>query len=80
MTTSSQTLKRIVNNAYANLFIGVILLITCLIEIWDTMVEDIIGMNFKGEHGLIIFAVAHILKTLPDIMVSLDRFEMAEKQ
>ena len=49
-------------------------------EIWDTMVEDLVGMNFKGEHGLIIFAVAHILKTLPDIMVSLDRFEMAEKQ
>ena len=44
------------------------------------MVEDIMEMNVKGEHGLIIFAVAQILKTLPDIMVSLDRFEMAEKQ
>jgi len=49
-------------------------------EIWDTMVEDLVGMNFKGEHGLIIFAGAHTLKTLPDIMESLDRFEMAEKQ
>ncbi len=80
MTTSSRTLKRIVNNAYANFFVGVILLTTCLIEIWDTMVEDIMGMNFNGEHGLIIFAVAHILKTLPDIMESLDRLEMVEEQ
>ncbi len=79
MTTSSRTLKRIVSNAYANLFVGVILLITCLMEIWDTMVEDLVGMNVKGEHGLIIFAVAHILKTLPDIMESLGRLEMAEK-
>ena len=79
MTTSSRTLKRIVKNAYANLFVGVILLITCLMEIWDTMVEDLVGMNVKGEHGLIIFAVAHILKTLPDIMESLGRLEMAEK-
>jgi|TARA_Y100000294_G_C8332820_1_gene247452 hypothetical protein len=44
------------------------------------MVEDIMGMNFNGEHGLIIFAVAHILKTLPDIMESLDRLEMVEEQ
>ena len=79
MTTSSRTLKRIVSNAYANLFVGVILLITCLMEIWDTMVEDLVGMDVKGEHGLIIFAVAHILKTLPDIMESLGRLEMAEK-
>ena len=48
-------------------------------EIWDTMVEDLVGMDVKGEHGLIIFAVAHILKTLPDIMESLGRLEMAEK-
>ena len=64
-------LRRIVTNPFANIFVGLVLLITSLMEAWETLFDDIGEMNLGAHHGIMIFAVFQILKALPDLMDAL---------
>ncbi|QCN95167.1 hypothetical protein D3093_07830 [Azospirillum argentinense] len=42
--------------------LSAILLLTALLELFDTMLEDLIGVEITTAHGLLVFAVGKILK------------------
>ena len=69
-------LKKIVNSPYLNILAGVILLITAGIEIFESMEQPEIGMH----HGIFVYAIVHILKSIPEIMHGLDDIEKANEQ
>jgi hypothetical protein len=64
-------LRRVVTNPFANIAVGLILLVTSLMEAWETLFDDIGSGDLGAHHGLMIFAVFQILKTLPDLMDAL---------
>lgn len=55
-------LKRIVDNPYLNIIVGLILCVSGLWEAWDTLGKDLINMNFGVRHGGIIYGLVHALK------------------
>jgi hypothetical protein len=59
--------KKMVNNPYVNIIIGLILLLSGLNEAWETLYEDIMNGHFGVHHGVIIFGLFHALKCIPDI-------------
>ena len=67
-----KSLKKFVKNPYVNIIIGIILLLSGLVEAWDTLSEDIMNGNFGAHHGVIIFGLFQILKCLPDIFEGIE--------
>lgn len=60
-------LKKIIDSPVLKLLVGIILLYTSGAEVWHQYQESkevVVG----AHHGIVVFALVHILKTLPDIM------------
>ncbi len=57
-------LEKITQSRYLNLLSGFVLLFTSGYETWHTIDHFSIG----AHHGVLIFSIIQILKTLPEIM------------
>jgi len=57
-------LETITRSPYLNLFSGIVLLITSGYETWRTIAHFSLGVH----HGVLVFSIIQILKTLPEIM------------
>jgi hypothetical protein len=57
-------LETITRSPYLNLLSGFVLLITSGYETWHTIDH----LSLGAHHGVLIFSIIQILKTLPDIM------------
>jgi hypothetical protein len=68
------------NNPYVNIGVGLVLLLTGLSEAWGTWSEDLRHMHLQGHHGLIIFGLFHLLKTLPDLFEGIERLNLEAEQ
>ena len=71
----AKKIRRIVENPFLNLVVGIILLISGLSEAWGTMWDDIVNLNLKSHHGIIIFAILNIIRTIPDFFKSLEHVQ-----
>jgi hypothetical protein len=69
-------LKKIVESPYLNIIAGVILILAAGVEIYETVEESQVG----AHHGLFVFAIIHILKSIPEILHGLDDIEKAKKK
>ncbi|MDQ2102978.1 hypothetical protein [Azospirillum isscasi] len=47
--------------------LSAILLLSALLELFDTMLEDVIGVEIGAAHGLFVFATAKILKEWAEV-------------
>ncbi len=68
----AKKLRKIAENPFLNLVVGIFLLISGLSEAWDTLRDDIVNLNLKANHGIIIFAILHVIKTIPDFFEGLE--------
>jgi hypothetical protein len=68
-------LSRITQSPYLNLLSGMILLSASLYEIVVTMDEAAFGIR----HGILIFSIIQIVKTIPEIMHGLTEIQEAGK-
>ncbi|MEW8691848.1 MAG: hypothetical protein AB2535_12215 [Candidatus Thiodiazotropha endolucinida] len=69
-------LRMITTNTYLNLLVGILLLYTSASEAWyelQTIEQFRIGMH----HGVLLFALLHILKTLYDLFEGLEHINQA---
>ena len=69
-----RTLKRVVENPYINLLVGFIFLGSGIVEITSEL-KELGHVEFGLHHGAIIFALMHILKTIPEIFEGLEYVE-----
>ena len=67
-------LKKITQSPYLNLFSGAILLFTAGYETWNTFGEASLGVH----HGIVVFSIIQIVKTIPKIMHGLKEVEKAK--
>ncbi len=61
-------LKRFLDSPYVHLGIGVILLLTSLSEAWETLGEDLKGFQLGAHHGLGLFGIFYVLKSLVEVL------------
>jgi len=64
-------LHKITQSPFLNLLSGLILLLTSGYETWNSFGEGSIG----AQHGILIFSVIHIAKSIPEIMHGLKEIE-----
>ena len=68
-------LKKITQSQYLNLISGVILLITSGYEIFETFNEPSLG----AHHGILIFGIIQIVRTIPEILHGFKELEDANE-
>jgi len=68
-------LNRFVKNPFVNLLSGFILLFSSGYEVWSTIEEFTVG----AHHGVLLFSIVHILKSLPEILQGTKEINVAVK-
>jgi hypothetical protein len=69
-------LREITRSPYLNLLSGAILLATSGYETWSTFGAFSIG----SHHGILLFSIIHILKTIPEITHGLKNLEEGQEE
>ncbi len=71
----AKKLRRIIGNPLFNLVVGIFLLISSLCEAGDTLWENLVHLNLKAHHGIVIFAIMNIIKTIPELFEGLEHIQ-----
>ena len=72
------TLKKIVSSPQLNLLVGLLLLYSGLSESWYEF-QKMEDFHIGVHHGVILFSLMQILKTLPELFEGMDRLTQAEE-
>ena len=72
----TKMIRKLVDNPYANLLVGIILISSSFMEVWQSFQEDTIKLG--THHGVMLLGITQTLKALPDIMDSLENLEKFE--
>ena len=64
-------IKKITENPYLNIGVGIIFLWSGISETMSEL-KELEEIKMGAHHGVIIFSIMHILKTLPDIFEGLE--------
>ena len=59
---------RIVRSRYTHLFMGVVLVITGLCEIFQDVTQDMFGIKIRVHHGIIIYGIYQIITAFISII------------
>lgn len=79
MMLSKDTLKRIAENPYLNGVAALVLLYSGFAETLEEL-KGLEGFKFGVHHGVIVFALLHLLKTLPDLLEAIEYLERADEE
>ena len=71
-TSRSQAFRRIVENPYLNIAVGLIFLATGIAEVAREIIEVEEEVNVGAHHGVVIFAILHLLRSLPELFEGLE--------
>ena len=71
---SIKSLNRIVENPYLNVVVGIVFLCSGISETVEEFRHSD-NVNFGAHHGVILFSILHILKTVPHFLEGLDYLE-----
>lgn len=77
-STSRHILKRIVDNPYINLMVGAVLLISGITETIDQL-DELKHFRLASHHGLILFSLLHMLKSLSELFESAEYLDKGRK-
>ncbi len=69
----SATLRRVTNSPALNVSVGVIFLVTGMVEVWDSIEAEVFSVG--AHHGAVVFGLFQALKNLPDLFEGLEYFE-----
>ena len=64
-------IKKITENPYLNIGVGIIFLWSGISETMNEL-KELEEFKMGAHHGVIIFSIMHILKTLPDVFEGLE--------
>ena len=71
-------LKKLVHNPWVDFTVGGILLLTGMWEAWATIPQDLASSNFRTAHGVIVFAIVAILRSVAEMFGGLEFMDEAE--
>jgi hypothetical protein len=67
-------LKRFVDHPITRLGVGLILIISGLIEAYDTVLDDVHRLRVRVGHGVIILGIVNVLASLPEVIQGIEHW------
>ena len=65
-------LKRFVDHPATKLGVGLILIVSGLIEAYDTVLDDFHRLRVRVGHGVVILGVVNVLASLPEVIEGIE--------
>lgn len=72
-------LRKLVSNPLLDLVMGLILFFAGIMEVWETLPQDISDVHVRAAHGVIIFGFVMALRALTDMFAGLAFMDEANK-
>lgn len=69
----------IVRHPWINLCVAGFLILSGFNEAWATLKDDLLTLNFKGHHGMIVVGLMHGLKALETLVTGLEKTLVIEE-
>ncbi|WP_300674664.1 hypothetical protein [Desulfoluna sp.] len=69
-------LKKITTSPYLNFISGFFLLFTACYETWERIGDFSIGVH----HGILVFSIVHIIKTIPEVLHGFKEIDEANNE
>ena len=66
-------LRAMLEHPWMNFTVATILIGTGLSEGWDSMTDNLQNLTLKSHHGVIVFGFVNMLKSIPDILMGLEK-------
>jgi hypothetical protein len=63
-----QVLVKIILSPHFSMGLGIVLVLCGILEMSETLIEQFMDLDVKGHHGLMIFGLGQIMKSLVDIL------------
>ncbi len=76
----AKRMEAFARNPYLELVVGLILMMTGLVEAGESIFEDVSGGDIGAHHGIILLGLAHAFKAVPGILVGITLFAQAETE
>jgi hypothetical protein len=70
----ARALKRFVDHPVTKLVVGLILIVSGLIEAYDTVLDDLHRLRVRVGHGVVILGVVNVLASLPEVLDGIERW------
>lgn len=68
-----RAMRMILEHPWTNFAVAAILIGTGLAEGWDSMADDLQNLKLKSHHGVIVFGMVNLLKSVHDILLGLEK-------
>jgi hypothetical protein len=75
----SKRLKAISKNPYLNILVGIVILVGAGQEVVESFEKDLQSFSLGTQHGLLLLAIAQILKALPDLVDVAEKVEVIDE-
>lgn len=69
-----EALRRIVGHPLTQLGVALVLVVTSVIELSQTFVDDFYASRVRATHGLLVVGIWQLLRTLPDLVEGIERY------
>jgi hypothetical protein len=70
----AHALKHFVDHPVTKLAVGLILIVSGLIEAYDTVLDDVHHLRVRVGHGVVILGVVNVLASLPEVIEGIERW------
>ena len=70
----AHALKHFVDHPVTKLAVGLILIVSGLIEAYDTVLDDLHRLRVRVGHGVVILGVVNVLASLPEVIEGIERW------
>jgi hypothetical protein len=70
----ARALKRFVDHPVTKLVVGLILIVSGLIEAYDTVLDDLHHLRVRVGHGVVILGVVNVLASLPEVIAGIENW------
>ena len=78
MVKMKQVLVKIILSPHFSMGLGIVLVLCGILEITDTFIEQFMDIEVKGHHGLTIFGLGQIMKSLVEILEGAEGLVLAK--
>ena len=70
----AHALKHFVDHPVTKLAVGLILIVSGLIEAYDTVLDDLHRLRVRVGHGVVILGIVNVLASLPEVIEGIERW------
>jgi hypothetical protein len=70
----ARALKQFVDHPVTKLAVGLILIVSGLIEAYDTVLDDLHHLRVRVGHGVVILGIVNVLASLPEVIDGIERW------